>query len=59
MLNAILFTIVFLWLFALTVWKANVSHFLKTLEDERGRVLNFIEEAKASWNKNSQQEEEQ
>lgn len=59
MVNTILFTIVFLWLFALSVWKINVNNFLKTLEDERDRVLNFIEEAKDSWTKNPQQEKEQ
>jgi len=48
MLNAILFAIVFLWLFVLTVWKANVIRFLKTLEDERDQVLNFISKAHAS-----------
>jgi len=48
MFNAVLFAIVFLWLFVLTVWKANVNRFLKTLQDERDKVLNFISEARAS-----------
>ena len=48
MFNAILFTIVFIWLFILTAWKANVSRFLDTLQDERDKVLKFIREAKAS-----------
>jgi len=48
MFNVLLFTIVFLWLFVLTVWKANVTAFLKSLEDERDKVLKFISEARAS-----------
>jgi len=59
MFNAILFNVVFLWLLALTVRQANVSYWLKIWQDERNKVLNFIEEAKASWTKNSQQEKEQ
>ena len=47
MINGILFAIVFLWLLVLTVWKANVTKFLISLEDERDKVLKFIRESKA------------
>jgi len=48
MLNVILFTIVFLWLFALTVWKANVTNWIQDLQRERLKVIKFIEDVKAS-----------
>ncbi|GAJ08308.1 unnamed protein product [marine sediment metagenome] len=55
MLNGILFAIVFLWLIALSVWKAYVSDYLKTLQDERDKVLAFLDEAKASMTPDSAQ----
>lgn len=48
MLNAILFTIVFLWLISLSARQASVSYWLKTYAEERDRVLKFIDEYKAS-----------
>lgn len=59
MLNASLFAIVFLWLLVLSVWKANVTAFLKSLEDERDKVLKFIDESKATMNKNHQHQTDQ
>lgn len=47
MFTAILFTIVFFWLFILSVRQANVTHWFRILQDERDKVLAFIEEAKA------------
>ena len=51
MINAILFAVAFLWLIALSVQQSHVSHWFKTLQDERSRVLAFIDEAKASLSK--------
>lgn len=59
MVNALLFTIVFLWLFALTVRQVNINHWIKTLQDERFKMLTFIKESKATWTKNRQQEKDQ
>ena len=59
MVNTILFTIAFLWLFALTAQQSRVSNWFKTLQEERSRVLAFIDEAKASWSKDHHQEKEQ
>lgn len=48
MFNAFLFTIVFVWLFALTVRQANFSYWLKIWQDERSEALAFMEKWKAS-----------
>ena len=49
MLNAILFTIVFLWLFALSARQATVSEWFETLQEERAKILDFIDVVKARW----------
>ncbi len=59
MVNAVLFMIIFLWLIALSVRQADVSHWLKTWQEERDKVLDFIDEAKAGWSKDHRQEKEQ
>ena len=59
MVNAVLFMIIFLWLITLTVRQADFNRWLKTMKDERSRVLAFIDEAKASWSKDYRQEKDQ
>ena len=55
MFNAVLFTIIFIWLFILSIQQANVKQWFSTLQEERNRVLEFIEEAKSNWSKISNQ----
>ena len=46
MIDAMLFTVAFLWLFALSIRQANVSNWLEAWQRERDMVLNFIKEYK-------------